>query len=36
MTVSAPFLLDKPDFSKTEVVKTYVYVIATVAPAIDY
>ena len=34
MTVVPPFLLTKPDFSKTEVVKTYVYTI--VAPAIDY
>ena len=34
MAVAAPFLLAKPDFSKTEVVKAYVYTI--VAPAIDY
>ena len=33
MTVSAPFLLAKPDFSKTEV-KAYVGTI--VAPAMDY
>jgi hypothetical protein len=31
---SAPFLLTNPDFSKTEVVKTYVHTV--VAPAIDY
>jgi hypothetical protein len=34
MTVADPFLLAKPDFSKTEVVKTYVDTI--VAPAMDY
>ena len=34
MTVSAPFLLSKPDFSKTEVVKTCVHTIVT--PAMDY
>ncbi len=34
MTVSTPFLLTKPDFSKTEVVKAYVHTI--VAPAMDY
>ena len=34
MTVEVPFLLAKPDFSKTEVVKAYVHTI--VAPAIDY
>ena len=34
MAVTAPFLLAKPEFSKTEVVKAYVYTI--VAPAIDY
>ena len=31
---AAPFLLTNPDFSKTEVVKTYVHTV--VAPAIDY
>jgi hypothetical protein len=34
MAVAAPFLLAKPDSSKTEVVKAYVYTI--VAPATDY
>jgi hypothetical protein len=34
MAVVPPFLLAKPDFSKTEVVKAYVYTI--VAPDIDY
>ena len=34
MTVTAPFLLVNPDFSKTEVVKSYAHTI--VAPAIDY
>ena len=34
MSVTTPFLLDKPDFSKTEVVKVYVYTI--VVPVIDY
>ncbi len=34
VTVAAPLLFAKPDFSKTEVVKAYVYTI--VAPAIDY
>ena len=34
MTVTAPFLLVNPDFSKTEVVKAYAHTI--VAPAIDY
>jgi hypothetical protein len=34
MALTGPFLLAKPDFSKTEVVKSYVYTI--VAPAIDY
>ncbi len=34
VSVSAPFLLAKPDFSKTEVVKAYVGTI--VAPAMDY
>jgi len=34
MAVAAPFLLAKPDFSKTEVVKAYVGTI--VAPAMDY
>ena len=33
MAVAGPLLLAKPDFSKTEVVKAYVYTI--VAPAID-
>jgi hypothetical protein len=33
MTVSAPFLLTKPDFSKTEV---KAYVVTIVAPAMDY
>ena len=32
--VPRPFLLVKPDFSKTEVVKAYVHNI--VAPAMDY
>jgi hypothetical protein len=32
--VADPFLLAKPDFSKTEVVKAYAYTI--VAAAIDY
>jgi hypothetical protein len=34
MNVTAPFLLAKPDFSKTEVVKAYVHTI--VAPTMDY
>jgi hypothetical protein len=34
MTVADPFLLAKPDFSKTEVVKAYDHTI--VAPATDY
>jgi hypothetical protein len=34
MAVAAPFLLVNPDFSKTEVVKTYAHTIVT--PAIDY
>ncbi len=34
MTVSTHFLLTKTDFSKTEIVKTYVGTI--VAPAMDY
>ena len=34
MTVETPFLLTNPDFSKTEVVKTYVHTI--VVPAMDY
>ena len=34
MDVSSPFLLAKPDFSKTEVVKAYVHTI--VAPGMDY
>jgi hypothetical protein len=34
MTVTTPFLLVKPDFSKTEVVKTYVHTI--VVPVMDY
>jgi hypothetical protein len=34
MTVTAPFLLVNPDFSKTEVVKAYPHSI--LAPAIDY
>ena len=34
MASAAPFLLDRPDFSKTEVVKTYTYNI--VAPVMDY
>jgi hypothetical protein len=34
MVLAAPFLLTRPDFSKTEVVKTYTYSI--VAPAMDY
>ena len=34
MAVAAPFLLAKPDFSKTEVVRAYVHTI--VAPAMDY
>ena len=34
MTVAAPFLSDKADFSKSEVVKTYVHTI--VSPAMDY
>jgi hypothetical protein len=33
MSVTAPFLLVDPDFSKTEVVKAYAHTI--VAPAID-
>ncbi len=32
--VAGPFLLAKPDFLKTEVVKAYVYTI--VGPAIDF
>ncbi len=34
VTVTAPFLLVNPDFSKTEVVKAYAHTI--VAPVIDY
>ena len=34
MTVTAPFLLDNADFSKTEVVKAYTHTI--VAPPMDY
>jgi hypothetical protein len=34
VAVAAPFLLAKPDFSNTEVVKAYVH--TSVAPAIDY
>ena len=34
MAVAGPFLLTKPDFSKTEVIKANVYTI--VDPAIDY
>jgi hypothetical protein len=34
MTVASPFLLAKPDFSKTEVVKAYDHTI--VAPVMDY
>ena len=34
MVVTAPFLMDRPDFSKTEVVKAYLHTI--VAPAMDY
>ena len=34
MALTAPFLLDRPDFSKTEVVKSYTYII--VAPVMDY
>ena len=34
MTVAAPFLLAKPDFSKTEVVKAYVHTI--LSPDMDY
>ncbi len=34
MALAAPFLLARPDFSKTEVVKAYTYII--VAPAMDY
>ncbi len=34
MALSVPFLLDRPDFSKTEVVKAYAYNI--VAPVMDY
>ena len=34
MALAAPFLLARPDFSKTEVVKTYTYSI--VAPVMDY
>ena len=34
MALAAPFLLVNPDFSKTEVVKTYAHTI--VAPVIDY
>ena len=33
MALAAPFLLARPDFSKTEVVKTYVRTI--VAPVMD-
>ena len=34
MALAAPFLLARPDFSKTEVVKGYVYII--VDPVMDY
>ena len=34
MDLAAPFLLTRPDFSKTEVVKAYTYSI--VAPVMDY
>ena len=34
MTLTAPFFLTKPDFSQTEVVKSYVHTI--VDPAVDY
>ena len=34
IALTAPFLLDRPDFSKTEVVKAYTYNI--VAPVMDY
>ena len=34
MVVTAPVLLSKSDFSKTEVVKTYVHTI--VVPVMDY
>ena len=34
MALTAPFLLARPDFSKTEVVKTYTYSI--VATVMDY
>ena len=34
MVVESPFLLAKPDFSKTEVVKSYVHTI--VVPVMDY
>ena len=34
MSVTGPFSLVKPDFSKTEVVKTYVHTI--VVPVMDY
>ncbi len=34
MTVTILFLLDNPDFSKTEVVRTYVHTIVT--PEMDY
>ena len=34
MALAAPFLLARPDFSKTEVVKAYAYSI--VPPAMDY
>jgi hypothetical protein len=34
MTVTAPFLLARPDFSKTEMIKTYSYII--VAPVMDF
>jgi hypothetical protein len=34
ITQAASFLLTNPDFSKTEVVKTYAHTV--VAPAIDY
>ena len=36
MAVAAHFFFAKPDFSKTEVVKAYVYTTATVALAFDY
>ena len=34
VSVTVPFLLTKPDFSKTRVVKTYVHTI--VVPEMDY